>query len=294
MACATQQAMDYADIYTLAMKYFAPKRAALAGVLAQRIGGDAAAISHATPLKLVDAGAGDGTMMADTLDRIDPATRQKIDTVYLEPDESNFVELLHTYNRLAGLTHGAVVENKNLETYLAYGNDGPADIVAMTHMLYHVPQQFWKPFLTDTFNAVAPGGAAYITLVNADSDVYRLSGLDAGHEAHVKENGAYIFSHHLEKVLQDMPELGYEKIQSPGSYAIPQADIDEFCNAPDAESLAGTKLAAFLGFVLRVKPEDIAANEALVANFREHFRQGLPLRSTETVFRVSRTENLQP
>jgi hypothetical protein len=276
------------------MQYFAPKRAALAGILAERIGSDAAAASHPAPVKLVDAGAGDGTMMADTLDRIDPATRQKIDTVYLEPDESNFVELLHTHDRLAALTHGAVVENKNLETYLAFGNDGPVDVVAMTHMLYHVPQQFWKPFLTDTFNAVAPGGAAYITLINAESDVYRLSGLDTERAAGVKENGDYIFSHHLEKVLQEMAGVAYEKILSPGSYAIPQADIDEFRNAPDAATLAKTKIAEFLGFVLRMKPEDIAGNEILVANFREHFRQGLPLRSTETVFRVSHVAPPQP
>jgi hypothetical protein len=284
MACVNQQAMNYADIYTIAMQYFAPKREALAGILAQRIGADVVA-AHKS-VSLVDAGAGDGTMMADTLDRIDPQARQAIDTTYLEPDESNFVELHRNFNRLSGLTHGAVIENKNLETYIAYGNAGPIDVVAMTHMLYHVPREAWKPFLTDTFNGVAPKGAAYITLIDADSDVYKLSGLDTEHEAGVKENGGYVFSHHLEAVLRDMPGVGYEKIQSTGTYAIPQGDIEEFQNAPDAAALAETKLAAFLGFVLRLKPGDIAANEKMVENFRTHFRQGLPLRSTETIFRA--------
>ncbi|GEM_PF-3116807 len=278
----------YAEIYTIAERYFAPKREQLIELLRKRLTADFRETAKIRPLEIVDFGSGDGLLIRGIASRLPAPLRARLSLTCVEPEDSNFAALTATFNGAAGLLRAVTLFKGGMKEYLAQ-NKLPFDACLMTHMLYHIPLERWQDEIAAALARTS--GHAYITLVEEDTDAYNLAKATMPPAAQGGQaiGGGYIFASDLDRVLSAFKNIDIAKYPNFGVFDIPKADQLQFIEAAEQcpQKLPGLPFVRFLSFILRKPETEIAANEKFIAALAAHLKEEGCMTSTDTVFRLT-------
>ena len=248
-----------------------PFLAAKDAQIVDRIATEIRRTSHATPgsLSLLDVGSGEASLIEAVSNRLvrslpatsNPARQVQVDCV--EPSPEGQVFIRGVAERLAEQKVDLALFPNTIEEFLK-SSRAKYNAIICCHALYHIPEHTWVDLIHGLLDAVDSEGLLLVDLVSRTSEIYRL--LDDIEPIIQRESlprtfdscGELRFAEDFKAVLGSIGcKWTCQAIRAPVMF--PKSLVREGARSLAAGEACDSVLIQFIAFMLRLRPDDLAA-----------------------------------